>query len=153
MNAGLQGASFSAAISIVPRPSRVLRRGLIGLHLGIVGLASIALADPLALLVLGLASALHCAQWLRELARHWAAGQTVLFDSAGAWWIQQRDGRRTAARLAPRRLVLPWLLVLPLREVEGRHTLRLILLADNLPAEDFRRLRVRLWWQQEAPAL
>ena len=153
MNGDLSGAGFSAAIRIVPRPSPRLRRALIGLHLGIMGLGWVALADPWAVLTLGLASALHAAQWLRELGQHQAAGRIVLFDSAGAWWIQQQDGRRRAARLAARRLVLPWLLVLPLHEIESGRGLRLILLTDNCPADDLRRPRVRLWWQREASTL
>ena len=153
MQSPQQAAGFTAAIRIVPRTSPVLRRALIGLHLGLIAVAPMALADPWAALLLALASALHATQWLRELARQSAAGPTVLFDSAGRWWIQQPDGRRTAARLARRRLVLPWLLVLPLRAAGERGTRRLILLADNLPADDFRRLRVRLLWQQESKDL
>ncbi len=69
MNGDLSGAGFSAAIRIVPRPSPRLRRALIGLHLGIMGLGWVALADPWAVLTLGLASGVPTNQRVRARMR------------------------------------------------------------------------------------
>jgi hypothetical protein len=57
--------------------------------------------------------------------------------------IVTRDRAHVSMQLQADALVTPWLVVLRLRDTQGR-TRHLPLLADMLPAEQFRRLRVRL---------
>ena len=146
----MSGTGFHAAIRIVLRPSRRLRQVLIALHAGIAALAWCGLPAPPAAALVALASAAHCAQWLAALARAGAGIEAVLLDSAGRWWVQYPGGRRVAACVTARALVLPFILVLPLRVAPGRQVLPLVLLADNVPPDDLRRLRVRLLWQSRA---
>lgn len=148
----MSGTGFNAASRIVLQPSRRLRQALIAAHAGIAVLAWCALPAPFAAVLVALASALHCVQWLGELARAGEGIESVLLDSAGRWWVQCPAGQRVAARLTARALVLPFILVLPLRVASNRRVLRLVLLADNVPPDDFRRLRVRLLWLSGAVA-
>jgi toxin CptA len=46
--------------------------------------------------------------------------------------------------------VMPFLTILQLRHTESGAVRRIVLLPDSLPTEDFRRLRVRLRWQEHA---
>lgn len=44
--------------------------------------------------------------------------------------------------------VMPYLTVLQLRQADDGAATRVVLLPDSLPADDFRRLRVLLRWQE-----
>ena len=146
----MAGRAFNAAIRIVPRRSPLFGHCVLLLHGFLVVLELLAFAGEAYAWVLGAATLLHYLQFSRELALTETLAASVLLDESGHWWIQFAGGERVAATLASRRLVTTHLLVLPLRAAVGDTRLRLILLSDNLPADDFRRLRVRLLWQATA---
>lgn len=139
-------AGFNAAIRIVPQASRQLGLALLGVHCLVIALALVAFEGGAYGVLLGVASLVHWWQWRRELAAFANSGDRVLFDSDGAWWIQRPDGLRIPAKIAGNPLITTWLMVLPLHAEGGGGPRRLVLLSDNLPADDFRRLRVRLSW-------
>ena len=136
---------FPLPLALSPRPSRRLRVIVAGLHL-------------LALYAL----------WLADLpaAAH-AGGAALLLASLGLALRPQpaldlRCGRR--GDLAVRRgetwqpaaecevpLLLPGLTLLRYRVAAGRRRETRAILADSLPAEDFRRLRVWLKWRLRQP--
>lgn len=68
---------------------------------------------------------------------------TLLWHGDGRWSLFE-DGREFGVALAGAPFVQVWLVLLPLR-VEGRRRMRRIaVFPDQLPATEFRRLRVRL---------
>ena len=72
-----------------------------------------------------------------------AVPSALLWRSDGHWECTI-GGSLEQAELARSAVVQPWLVILPLR-CEGRHRIRhLVVVSDMLPAQDFRRLRVRL---------
>lgn len=75
--------------------------------------------------------------WRQRRAPRW---RRLVWDGEGAWLVDHGDGPRPA-RLRAARLTGP-LLALDL-EVGGRRH-RLVLWPDSLPADDWRRLRIRL---------
>jgi hypothetical protein len=87
--------------------------------------------------------------WLEARHRALAASLLgVLFDSAGVWHLQWRDGTRERVRLAPGPVVSPWLTILSLDGPRGR--IGLFVTPGMLDADSFRRLRMRLLWQGAA---
>ncbi len=143
----MQGNGFTVPIRIVPQGSVRLRQALILGHLALAALVLLACRSPLYGVCLLLACGLHYRHWQRELAADCARFAAVLFDSEGRWWLQAGAGKRIPAQLSTRLIITPWLMVLPLLAPGGARGIRLYLLRDNLPSDDFRRLRVRLLWQ------
>mgnify|MGYP001627346626 CR=1 FL=1 len=81
--------------------------------------------------------------------RHWRRpGVCGLQERSSDWWLAFADGREGGMRLA-HAMVWRWLLVLDFVRPEAAapglpRRQRVVLLPDSLPADDFRRLRVRL---------
>lgn len=141
-------ATLSAAVRIVPVDSRRQRVALTVGH-GIAGLlAVLACGASWPGLLLVAALALHL-RLLRAERRRWQSRlSAVLYDSAGQWQLQWRDGHRDAATLAPGAIVTPWCTFLRLRSSRGAFSL--IVTPDVLDDASFRRLRARLLWQRPA---
>ena len=138
----------AAAVSIAPVESPVLRMALRGMHLGAVLCAFATCGPTVAGCLLAGTIALHLLlveNARRELA---ATVTAVLYDGTGQWRVQWRDGARETARVAPGRLVSPWLTVLALDTTRGR--IGLFVTPDILDDASFRRLRMRLLWQRPA---
>jgi len=142
---------LSAAVRLVPADSPRLRVGLSLLHGCAMLLAVIACGfTPPGLLLAG-ALALHLVLVLDD-RRHQLDGlAAVLYDSAGQWQLQWRDGRRERATLAPGAVISPWLTILRLRALQV--DVGIFLTPDVIADADFRRLRARLLWQRRPPAL
>ena len=68
---------------------------------------------------------------------------TLLWHSDGRWSFF-KEGVEVAATLAEAAFIQPWLVILPLRIGSQRRVQRIAIFPDMLPAQDFRRLRVRL---------
>ncbi len=87
-------------------------------------------------------SGLRC--FARHVSRRAAHGIVLLvWDESGRWRLLQRDGRIHDARLEHGAYSHPGLVVLPFRTRSGRR-LAVLIVADSVDAEDFRRLRARL---------
>ena len=69
-------------------------------------------------------------------------------DGIVSW--KNRYGTWREERLGASQFVSPVLAVMELRDDED-HARRLVLMADSMPAEEFRRLRVWLRWRPSAP--
>jgi len=69
-------------------------------------------------------------------------------DGHVSW--KNRDGEWREGRLGASQFVSPALAVVEMRD-DKDHARRLVLMADSLPPEDFRRLRVWLRWRPSAP--
>ncbi len=73
---------------------------------------------------------------------------TLLWHSDGRWTLFE-DGSEMAVSLAEPPFIQPWLVILPLRVDAQRRARRIAIFPDMLPAQDFRRLRVRLRSRRE----
>ena len=74
---------------------------------------------------------------------------TLLWHSDGRWSLF-REGGETAATLAEAAFIQPWLVILPLRVDAQRRVQRIVIFPDMLPAQEFRRLRVKLRSRRDA---
>ncbi|MSQ69186.1 MAG: hypothetical protein EXR83_13545 [Gammaproteobacteria bacterium] len=136
---------FSAAMQISPTPSRLLARALALAHGVCAVLGGLAFAAaPLGLLAVLVATALH---WV-QLRRRLGVLPRVLFDSNDQWWLLEPHAQRVPVALHRHAVITTWAMLLPLQHHPARPGVLLVLLPDSLPADDFRRLRVRLLWQR-----
>lgn len=133
-------------VRLAPEQSRGFRRLLFAAHGGAALLSLLACGIETAGLLLVGALGLHLLQSLETLRRQDAELGAVVFDSAGAWRLQWRDGMTDSASLLPSPIVASWLCCIRLRSSGGRGVVTLILTPDNLDATSFRRLRMRLLW-------
>ncbi len=134
---------FPLPLRVTLNPSRQLRLWLAGLHM----VAGFAL-------------------WLADLPMTWQGAGTVLLAASLAYYRRpgtpvtlrgksdgsleiQREGDWEQIELLPDSLVLPALTVLRYRVAGQRWVRTLLVLADSLPWEDFRRLRVWVCWLGE----
>ncbi|MEA2092954.1 MAG: protein YgfX [Pseudomonadota bacterium] len=67
----------------------------------------------------------------------------LVWDSGNHWRLGLQSGTITRASLLPYVFIHPWLVILHFKRQDGRRS-RLVLFADMLDPDDFRRLRVRL---------
>lgn len=137
--------SRPAAIRLVLPEGRAAARGLRAAHLVAIGCALAACGLTLVGALLTAAVLVHL--YSLEARRRALADSclAVLYDSAGGWHLQRRDGTRETLRLARRPVVSPWLTLLVLDGPAGR--IGLFVTPDMLDADSFRRLRMRLLWQ------
>ena len=63
--------------------------------------------------------------------------------------VETRSGGWREYEVLGSTYVMPYLTVMQLQRTAGGAVKRVVLLPDSLPAEDFRRLRVRLRWQEK----
>jgi toxin CptA len=63
--------------------------------------------------------------------------------------VETRSGGWNEYEVLGSTYVMPHLTVMQLQRADGGAIKRVVLLPDSLPAEDFRRLRVRLRWQEK----
>ena len=80
--------------------------------------------------------------WSRYVSRRQAPLRTFIWKQDRDCGVVDDDGAAVACTLAPRAFVMPWLVILHYRTGGRRHSL--FILPDMLPADTFRRLRVRL---------
>ena len=134
---------FPLPLRVTLEPSRRLRRGLIGLHL-LAGAALWLAALPALVQVAGTGLLVVSLAWhLRP-----QPALSLRCGRRGELALRQGETWQTLDQFqAP--LVLPALTLLRYRT--GRSTQSRVILADCLPQEDFRRLRVWLMWRG-APA-
>jgi len=90
----------------------------------------------------GLAAGVLLASWYSWQGRRSARVQAATLDRRGQWQLVQADGRRVAAALLPGSRILGRTVVLRLRG--DRLARSAWLTAADLPAQDLRRLAVRL---------
>lgn len=133
------------------QPSRWLWRYLVAVHgLAVLAVAQAALPAPwpsllLALAVPGLAVSLW---WYRRRVWPGRRPQDVraFRFERDQWWLQTGNGRWLAAELAQARLLPFWL---QLKFRTGQGTRWLMVWPDQLPATEFRRLRVFLRFRED----
>jgi Membrane-bound toxin component of toxin-antitoxin system len=126
-----------------PRPSRVLASALVLTHALACAAAWVSLSGWLRYLVCGAILA-SLAQALRRTL-HPALSLELNEDGRVSW--RNRDGTWHEGRLGGSHFVSAGFAVLKL-EIAGLRRKRVILMADSVPPEDFRRLRVWLRWRR-----
>ena len=140
------GAPFARAQRL---PVTASRRFLRRLAWGELALAALLLSElgqaPMAWLLV-LALLLHTPLLAREWAREARSFRAAWLAPDGSWWLEGHCGGLQRAYPGGARLVTDGCLLLPLRRARWRAGPTLCLMRDNLAAEDFRRLRVRLLW-------
>lgn len=126
-----------------PRPSRIQRLILTAFYLlALVALLQAVLPPRWLLAVLAmwaLLLVLELVSWRRQ------PRIVLVQERIGDWWMADQDG--VASRMSLRRaMVWRYLVVLDFSALEnaGPRRQRLVLLPDSVPADQFRRLRVRL---------
>lgn len=128
-----------APLRLEPRPSRLLRRLLLLIHLGGAALSLLLpIGWPLHILV-PLALLWHG----RALLRRTALVPTLTWDGDGLWWLHTDAGDQPL-QLAPDSVVWPRLVVLNFRFEQGGGRLAVPLLPDSLAPDTMRRLRAAL---------
>lgn len=143
-------SGFSKPLLLKRKPSRLLAVFLLVMH----GLALVALLLPLALtavvyaaLYLGwVASAFfHLIYYQRQQDNeaYW------VWESSGTW--RYGDSQQAFQVVQAKTVQTPWFVTITLRNAEGQQQL-LLILHDQLDADSFRRLRVRLKLHQEEAA-
>ncbi len=146
----MTGAS-SFPIRVRPGSSRQLGLGLALAHLGALPVLW-SLTWPwwarLAWTAAVLASL--CWSWSWHVLHRGDAVVEVLFKPEGEWWITTAKQASCLGTLLPGGVVQPWLTVLVFRLADGRRR-AVVLLADNVDPDGFRRLRVQLRYPRERP--
>lgn len=131
----MSSSIFDAPLRLELRPSRRLRLWRWLVHGAAAATLPMLQSFPLAAVVTLLL--------LTSFFRRTPTPSTLLWRSDGCWECNI-EGRAESAALATAAYVQPWSVILPLR-CEGRRRIRyVVLLSDMLPAQTFRRLRVRL---------
>lgn len=136
---------MSGALRLALRPSRRLAAAIVAAHAAAALAAYMAIPGVMTallsilLLVLGIATA-----WSRALL---AASASIKVMEIGTErpTLELASGERFAAELASRRYVTRYLVVLPLRSPSRR---ALLVTADMLAPEEFRRLRIWALWNR-----
>jgi hypothetical protein len=135
----------NGALRLGLRPSRALAGGIIVAHGAAALAAYVAIPGALTallavlLLALGIATA-----WSRALLAAPSSIRTIEVGGAQAA-IELASGERFAAEVAQRRYVTRYLVALPLRSPDRR---TLLVTADMLAPEEFRRLRIWALWNR-----
>ncbi|MBI5463075.1 MAG: hypothetical protein HY941_12890 [Gammaproteobacteria bacterium] len=128
--------AYAAALRLELKPSRLRRYWRWLTHL--IAIATVPMLQSFWLIAIVLTVVL-----LSLYRSRGAAEITLLWHSDGHWSLFENDSEIDAI-LAEGAFIQPWLVILPLR-LDNRHRVRHIaIFPDMLPAQDFRRLRVRL---------
>jgi len=131
----------SPSLTLTVHPSRWYARAALALHLlagGAVLLADLAAAVQVTVLAALAASLVGAMREKAVLDLHCQRDGSLAVRSGDEW---------VAARLLPDTTVLPWLVVLRYRVPGAGRSDAVVVLADSLPADDFRHLRVWLRWR------
>lgn len=128
-----------APLHLEPRPSRLLRRLLLLIHLG--G-AALSLFLPLGWALHGAVPAILIWSCVRAWRRT-AAIPALTWDGDGQWWLNA-DAGDVPLQLLPDSFISPRLVVLLFRRDGGHRVLAVPLLSDSLEAQTLRRLRAGL---------
>jgi hypothetical protein len=135
----------SGALRLELKPSPALAAAIVAAHAAAAVAAYVAVPGPMTavlsalLLVLGIATA-----WSRALLAASASIKAMEVGGAQAS-VELASGERFAAEVAPRRYVTRYLVALPLRAPSRR---TLLVTADMLDPEEFRRLRIWALWNR-----
>jgi hypothetical protein len=136
---------FEAPLRVKPEGSWLLAAMLGGVHL--MALATVPLlALPLALkLALGMTVlfSLYRAIYTRILLRGKRSIRELIWEPTGGVVVWDGKGQEHEGVIAPDSFVYPWAVVLNLK-LEGPCRRTLVLLADSVPEDVLRRLRIRL---------
>ncbi len=134
---------FPLPLVVAIGPSRILRRAVITLYLlagGALALSALApIGQAAGFLALGL-SAWHCTR-PRPQTRLRCERDRKLMRGTEAGWCE--------VQIVPPLVVLPGLTLASMHDPVGGRRNTLLILADSIEAQDFRRLRVWLRWQAE----
>jgi len=136
-------APYATPLRIELQSSRQAALWLLPLHV-----AGAAVLPFTSLPVLGqVASVLAAAaslawHWSRHVSRRRSSLRTFVWQAGSDCELVHPDGTTRAGTLATRAFVMPWLVIVYYRQGARHHSL--FILPDMLPADTFRRLRVRL---------
>lgn len=131
------------------RPSRRLAVLLVLAHLAAAG-AALVVEIPVALkIALTLLVSASCAASLYgpALLRSDEAIVGLEIGEGTGLSFQTRRGEWREGTLSGSSFVAPYLVVLNVRAPGRRFARHVVIMPDSIDAEDFRRLRVRLWWR------
>ncbi|MGB5260193.1 MAG: protein YgfX [Gammaproteobacteria bacterium] len=136
-------AQYATPLRIDLQASRQAATWLLALHASgvtVLPLASLPLWGQAAGMLAAAASLWW--HWLRHVSRRRSPVITFVWKGGSDCEVVDGDGAAVACTLAPRAFVMPWLVII-YYHTGARHR-SLFILPDMLPADTFRRLRVRL---------
>lgn len=128
--------AYAAALRLELKPSRQRRRWRWLTHLAVLATLPM-LQSPwlIATVIAGVLMSWHRTRGEPAITLLWHAdGRWTLYDTAD----------ETEAALGDTPFIQPWLVILPLRLSDRRRVRRIAIFPDSLPAQEFRRFRVRL---------
>jgi hypothetical protein len=139
----MSSSGYAAPLRLELRRSRRLALYLAAAHAGALALVSLL---PLGVLAGMLLAALICLSLARTFVAHILmrgerAVVALVWARDGEWRLLERGGREHVCRLRPGSFRHPFLTVL---NFTGARRCTIVLLADSLDRDTFRRLRVRL---------
>lgn len=139
---------ITSMLRVILKPSAYLATALAAVHV-----AAAATLLPLDLpawaklaLAITIAASLANALWRHAFLKARYALTGIELGEADRASVETRDGRWHDARVLPTTYVSPLLSVLNVRLEDRMFTRHMLIVADNVDADDFRRLRVRLRW-------
>ena len=142
--------SEAAPLRLELRASRLMAAAIVCVHLVAAACLAAVLAGALAALAAGLALLLGAATaWDRALLRGRGSVRALELRADAGAVFTLGDGRRLEGRVAPRRYVNRWWVMLPLRGATRRSV---VVARDMLPADEYRRLRLWALWGRAAAA-
>ena len=139
-------APFATAQCVPVGASPRFLRGLAGLEATTAGLLLLESGHQPLIWLLALTLLLHAPLLARQWRRDARGFRAAWLAPDGTWWLEAHSGLLQRAHPGGTRFVTAWWLLLPLRLGRWRAGPTLCLMRDILPADDFRRLRVRLLW-------
>jgi len=128
-------------VTVAPGASRRLAQALVLIHAaaaGVLALSPVPVTVRLLLLAGVLLGALQA--WRAHVVHRGDAIVRVAIGPSHVWLVTTRMRPAMRARLRPGNLVAPWLTVLSFELEDGRRR-SVLILPDNVPAREFRRLR------------
>ena len=135
---------FDGPIHIAVGHSRLLFRAVLAAHAAALAVLALTMPPSAGLAALLCAVAINAAVTARRVHRGHAHDiSAALLTAGGRWQVSLRDGRVLGAELARAPLISATLTALSLRCADGR-VRDIVLLADNVAPDPWRRLRVRL---------
>jgi len=149
---------YASPLSINILPSRYLLTAMLLMHTGalvLVILISLPWAVQLLFSLFVVASFFILAfrfGWIASwsaVSRFMIAGKAIRWDENDQWWLLSQDNREYHAELLPTSYVHHIMVIVNLRltgQPWYKRRVSVVFLPDNIEAETFRRLRIRLRW-------
>jgi toxin CptA len=143
------GAALTSSLKIALTPSKILFFGICAAHAAaayvVIFLQIPTFLENSAISVLAVSMVFYV--WRFALLRSTQSIVAVELDGEGNCACQTPNGKWHVGKLLVSSFVSPGLTILNLRLREARNTRNVVIVTDNIKAEDYRQLRIWLHWK------